>query len=192
MRRTPPRPWAHLTQAEVAVLRPFFQRQGAGRPIHDLPARLDAIFWVACRNGPWRTLPEPMGPWDTAHRQFRRWAHAGVWTKLLAATAAPDCPPILRALQHWICRAYRRALRVLRLPGLVHAQRLGLATALPGPFWMLPKPDLSETWLPWMRGVAAELKTMPWQEITPWLKALQWMHRFLGGASRIPRSLAPP
>jgi hypothetical protein len=134
-----------------------------------------------------------MGPADTAHRQFRRWAHAGVWTRLLQAVADPRCPLMLKRMEPWICRAYRRALRILKLKGLILAQRLGLLSALPGPWWMLPKPDLSETWRPLMARMQeralALVETRAWQEARRWFRALIWMHRFLGGASRIPRCL---
>jgi transposase len=191
-RYSKPRPWDWLSDAELAALRPFFERQGAGRPIHDLRARLDAIFWVVTRNGPWRELPLEMGPWDTAHRQFRRWARAGVWSRLLQAVANRRCPQGLRRLEHWLCRAFRRALRVLKLAGLRLALRLGLLSALPGPWWMLPKPDLSETWLPLMRRMVARAQTLPFRQAIPWLRELRWMHRFLGGTARIPKCLAPP
>jgi transposase len=192
-RYSPRRPWAPLTDAEFAALRPFFTREGAGRPLHDLRGRLNAVFWVACQKGPWRLLPRDIGPADTASRQFRRWVGAGIWTRLLKLVARPDCPPLLRRLEHWICRAYRRALRLLGLPGLALAQRLGLRSALPAPWWMLPKPDLSESWRPLMARMQeralALVETRAWQEARRWFRALIWMHRFLGGASRIPRCL---
>ena len=191
-RYSTPRPWDHLTASELNVLRPFFERQGPGRPIHDLRARLDAIFWVACHPGPWRNLPEAMGSADTAHRQFRRWTHAGVWTRLLQAMADPNCPLMLRRMEHWVCRAYRRALRLLKLRGLVIAQRSGLLSALPAPWWMLPKPDLSEAWRPTMLRILNRIKSNPTQAAIPWLRTLKWMHGFLGGASRLPSHLAPP
>jgi len=190
------RPWDHLTPSEFAVLRPFFEarpgQRGPGRPIFDLRARLDAIFWVACHNGPWRNLPPEMGPADTASRQFRRWAHAGVWTRLLEAMAHPDCPLMLRRMHHWVCRCYRRALRILKLPGLVLAQRLGQLSALPGPWWLLPKPDLSKKWLPVMLHLFIRALEEPKKRLRTTLRELKWMHRFIGGRVSIPKHLAPP
>lgn len=185
------RPWQPLTTLQFAAIRRFFENTGAGRPMHDLRGRLDAIFWVACHNGPWRLLPAEMGPAEAAQRQFRRWVHKGVWERLLLAVSAADAPPMLKWLEHWVCRAWRRCLRILDLPGLRLAQRLGLASALPGPWWMLPKPDLSEAWLPLMLAMLKHARTLPPREWKPWLAAARWMHGFLGGASRLPRGVAP-
>jgi transposase len=194
-RTSTPRRWDHLTPEEVQALRPFFETPGPGRPIHDLSARLDAIFWVVCQDGPWRNLPAEMGPWDTAHRQFRRWAHAGVWTRLLKLLARRNCPSMLRRLEHWLCRAFRRALRILKLPGLALAQRLGLLSALPGPWWMLPKPYLSETLLPLIlkfnNTALALAGQCRWREVAKPLKDMKLLHRFLGGTTRIPKYLRP-
>lgn len=194
-RYSPRRPWASLTPEEVLALRPYFEHRGPGRPIHDLPARLDAIFWVVCQDGPWHRLPAEMGPHDTASRQFRRWAHAGVWTRLLKLLRRPECPAVLRALENWLCRAYRRALRLLRLAGLTLAQQLGLLTALPGPWWMLPKPYLSETVEPLILRLGQRCMDLARQrrfrELREPLRDMQALHRFLGGAARIPRCLWP-
>jgi hypothetical protein len=99
-----------------------FRRGGAGRPVRDPRAGA----WT--RSSGWRpTPPPPAGPSrpgarlpagfgkpDTAARQFRRRAQAGLWTRLLEALADPDRPgtAILRRLESWICRSYRRAWRL--------------------------------------------------------------------------------
>ncbi len=187
-----PRPWQPLATEELNALIPFFTRQGAGRPIFDIRARLDAVFWVVTSPHPWRCLPPGMGPADTAARQFRRWAHAGTWTRLLKAIAAPDCPPALRRLEHWICRAYRRALRILKLAGIVLARRLGLCSAVNAPFPMLPDPDLSEKLLPLIRrmiGKAIAAGGMPDRRVLQAAKSFHWL---VGGRKRIPKHLAPP
>jgi hypothetical protein len=136
-----------------------------------------------------------MGPWATAARQFRRWAHAGVWTRLLQALAAPDCPPVLQRLAPWICRAYRRGLRILGLRGMLLAKRLGLLSALPAPWWMLPKPDLSQSCQPLFQALRARLReriaARDWAGTRPFFQALHWLHRWLGG-QRITRHMAPP
>ena len=131
---------------------PFRDRRPAGRPIRDPRARLDAIFWLAAHTlpgrapPPWAALPERFGKPDTVSRQFRRWARQGLWTRLLEALADPLRPgiTILRRLESWICRAYRRAWRLVGVQGMALARRLGFLSALRGPSWLLPDPDLSE------------------------------------------------
>jgi transposase len=188
---TKPLPWRPLRDDELEALKPYFVHRGAGRPMHDIRARLDAIFWAVTHNGRWRDLPPAMGPWDTAHRQFRRWVHKGVWTQLLKDVAATT-DPVLKRLEHWLCRAFRRGLRLLGLAGIRLARRLGLHSALHGPIWMVPDPDLSEALLPL---VLKRLK----QSIGPnglpdlaVLRAAQSFHRVVGGRAYIPRRLAPP
>ena len=189
---TNPRPWQPLSDAELAAIIPFVTRHGAGRPIFDIRARLDAILWVACHNGPWKDLPPEMGPADTASRQFRRWAHAGVWTTLLKAVASPNAPPALRRMEHWVCRAYRRALRILSIPGIVLARRLGLYSALNAPPHMLPDPDLSKIVTPYLQAQVQALIGRFDRGMIPILQQLQAAHRLCGGRTRIPRWMAPP
>lgn len=142
-----PRLWQPMSDDEWCVLAPFVFRGTAGRPVENPRRRLDAIFWLAARPGTtrWADLPEHFGKADTVHRQFRRWAAAGVWTALLKALADRHYPgaKILRGMASWICRAYRRAWRLLGLGGIVLARRLGFLSALRGPTWLLPDPDLS-------------------------------------------------
>src|SRR3712207_3489939 len=66
--------------------------------------------------------------------------------RLLEALADDHRPGIavLRRLESWICRAYRRAWRLLGVQGMGLARRLGFLSALRGPSWLLPDPDLSE------------------------------------------------
>jgi transposase len=86
----------------------------------------EAIFWLAAHTlpgrapPPWAALPPEFGKPDTVSRQFRRWAKQGLWTKLLRALADPDHPgiTILRRLESWICRTYRRAWRLLGVQGM--------------------------------------------------------------------------
>jgi transposase len=189
---TTPLPWRPLADDEVQALAPYFIHQGSGRPMFDIRARLDAIFWAVTHNGPWKDLPAAFGPADTASRQFRRWAHKGVWSQLLKHAAMPGAPPILRRLEHWLCRAFRRALRILKLPGIVLARRLGMESALNAPAFMLPDPDLSETLLPLMRRMALAAIGRPFGTIRAVCDALKSCHHLIGGRRRIPKYLAPP
>ncbi len=187
-RYTPPRPWEPLSDSEFAALSPFFTHQGAGRPILDLRGRLDAIFRLVTTRDPWRDLPPEMGPWGTAHRQFRRWAHAGIWSRLLRAVAAQRAPAALRRVEHWICRAFRRALRILGLAGIALARRLGMASAVNGPFWMLPDPDLSETLLPRVLELLKPGGGLPSRAA---IRLALAVHALIGGRQRIPPCLEP-
>ncbi len=189
---TPRRPWAPLTDAELTLLKPFFIHGGAGRPMHDIRARLDAIFWAVTHNGYWKHLPPELGPWDTASRQFRRWAHKGVWSALLQAVAAPGAPLLLKRLTHWVCRAFRRALRILGVEGIRLARRLGLHSALNGPTWMLPDPDLSDALLPRILAKVRGCIGQPAAIAIPILRAARAFHSLVGGRRYIPRALAPP
>ena len=191
-RRSQPRRWAPLSDEEVGFLIPYFARRGAGRPLHDIRGRLDAIFWAVTHDGPWKDLPPEMGPWDTASRQFRRWAHRGVWSRLLAEVASPRCHPVLRRLEHWLCRAFRRAIRILKMPGIRLARRLGLESALPGPPHMLPDPDLSKALLPIIAQAMARCrKPNGFPDLTI-IRGVKSFHTLCGGRRSIPRHLAPP
>src|SRR5689334_21519007 len=126
---TPRRPWAPLSDAEWAALAPYVVRaEGSpGRPLlgADPRGRMDAMLHVATTDVPWRLLPEHLGKGATVARHFRRLAHAGLWSRLLEALAEPRCPPALRAIEYWLCRAARRAMRLLKMAGLALANRLG-------------------------------------------------------------------
>ena len=49
---------------------------------------VNAILWRLATGVPWRDLPERYGPWRTVYSRFRRWQHAGVWDRVLAALHA--------------------------------------------------------------------------------------------------------
>src|SRR5918998_953595 len=105
-----PRRWQPLADAEWDALLPFVLVQDRpGRPLRDARRRMDAISWTAASGSSWHALPGRFGKADTVARHFRRLAHAGLWERLLRALARPDCPPALRAIEHWIVRACRRA-----------------------------------------------------------------------------------
>ena len=189
---------AETEAAAAAAGVPIRRRPGRpGRLVRDPRARLDAIFWMAAHTRPWRAappwhaLPERFGKPDTVSRQFRRWARPGLWTKLLEALADEDHPGIavLRRLESWICRAFRRAWRILGVPGMALARRLGFLSALRGPSWLLPNPDLSEYVF---RRVDEELSRGLRAVPDGFLRAAWHLTGAAGGRRRIPRCLAPP
>ena len=176
-------------------------RRSAGRPIRDPRARLDAVFWLAAhtRAGkappPWSALPPRFGKPDTVSRQFRRWAKQGLWSKLLEALADEHYPSItvLRRLESWICRTYRRAWRLLGVKGMALARRLGFLSALRGPSWLLPDPDLSEQVFSKLRAAMLRarehgLRVLP----NGFLRSYKKLLAIAAGRRSIPRALAPP
>jgi len=133
-----------LTDAEVALLLPHIPAT-RGRPPADRRRTLDAIFWVALSRDPWRALPPALGRADSAHRQLRRWARSGKLEGLLLAIAGQrHADPVAAGLTYRLCRAFRRAARLLPLSSVLLARRLGLVDALPCDPRFLPRPDLSE------------------------------------------------
>ncbi len=143
-RLTRPVPWRPMTDEEWEQVMHFmvFIHPRAGRPtIMGARRSLDACFEAACFNGPWKRLPAGQLRPDSVHRLFRRWGHAGLWRMLLEFVAKER--PGLQAVQYWVCRAFRRAWRIHGLAGLCLARRLGMDSALRGPSWYLPDPDLS-------------------------------------------------
>ncbi|MBO1075690.1 transposase [Roseomonas marmotae] len=139
--------WTPLSDPAWTALQPFLPTLAPqGRRTADLRQRLDAIFHLAHQPGdPWKYLPERFGRPETVARFFRRLVHDGFWHRLLRALAAAPLGHPLRALEHSICRACRRAARLGGLPLLVLIRRLNLRAALNGPPWLLPDPLLSET-----------------------------------------------
>jgi transposase len=151
-----------MTDEEWAFLRPLLPgttNGGAGRPMADARARLDAIFRAvtlkrpAAEGGgraPWKALPPEFGKADTAARTFRRWAKEGLWERLLRLVSDKSGArtPLVAALRYRVCCAFRRAIRFSGLRGIVLARRLNLYSALPAPSQWLPDPDLSEIYVP--------------------------------------------
>ena len=201
-RYSPERDWEPLSADEWAVLSPFvFRHAAAGRPVRDPRARLGAVFWMAANTKPgrapppWAALPPAFGKPDTASRQFRRWATAGLWPRLLEALADPDRPgaAILRRLESWICHAFRRAWRLLGVQGTALARRLGFLSALRGPSWLLPDLDLSELVFRKLRAAMLRAREHGLRALLPGF--LRDYRRLLGiaaGRRSIPRCLAPP
>jgi transposase len=179
----------------------FRERRHAGRPVRDPRGRLDAVFWLAAHTEPghapppWAALPPGFGKPDTASRQFRRWARAGLWTRLLEALADDERPGIavLRRLESWICRAYRRAWRILGVQGMALARRLGFLSALRGPSWLLPDPDLSELVFRKLRAAMLRAREHG-SRVLPdgFLRSYRRLLAIAAGRRSIPRCLAPP
>jgi transposase len=163
-----------------------------GRPLRDARARMDAIFWTVASGSAWHALPPRFGRPDTVSRHFRRLSHAGLWERLLRALARPDAPAALRAVEHWVCCACRRATRLRGLRIIVLARRLGFLSALRAPSWLLPNPDLSELVFRRLnpalrRAYEHGLRTVP----RGFLRTCGNLLGAAAGKRRIPRCLQP-
>jgi hypothetical protein len=181
-----------MTDAEWAAIAPHLEivRRG-GRPVADPRARINAIFLVAVRGLPWRLTPEALGKADTISRHFRRWAHAGLWLRLVGACRAPDAPAALRAMEYWLCRAARRAMRVLGLIGARMAEALGAITAMPVLPVYMPRPEKVEFVRRWQRRIIDATMAEPWAAPIATLKRLLALERHYQGRSWH-RKFAPP
>src|SRR4051812_23547271 len=160
-RYTPRRPWSPMTDAEWAEILPHLRTvvMGEGRPLRDARHRIDGMFQVAVSGLPWHTLPEEYGKPDTVSRHFRRLAHMGLWLRLVGACANPAASLALRRIEYFICRAARRAMRILGMDGAVMARSLGMFTAMP--VWPIYMPHTAalalvrgavDAWLARFRG----------------------------------------
>jgi transposase len=49
----------------------------------DLRRTISAIVWRHQNGAKWRAIPADLGPWSRAAQLFIRWAHLGVWERLL-------------------------------------------------------------------------------------------------------------
>lgn len=190
-----PRPWQPLADAEWAALAPYLARaEGApGRPLAGgARGRLDAVFRVVAQGLLWKQARWGGVAAETVSRQFRRWAHQGLFARLLRQVAKgrrAGVPPALRAVEHWICAAHRRSVRAVGVAAIVLARRLVMLSALPGPSWMLPNPDLSALV---MAEVMARLRPGPEPRTRLWeWRRLRQVLRMARGRRRIPRCLVP-
>ena len=192
---------AEITAGQALDAPALRERRPAGRPVREPRQRLDAIFWLAAHTlpgrapPPWAALPPEFGKPDTISRQFRRWARQGLWTKLLQALADAHYPglAILRRLESWVCRAFRRAWRLLGVGGMALARRLGFLSALRGPSWLLPDPDLSEQVFSKLRAAMLRAREHGLRVLPPgFLRSYKKLLAIAAGRRSIPRALAPP
>jgi len=171
----PAREWQPMSDAEWEAISLYLWGSGCGfrgperergddQTMRDPRARLDAIFrgatlkWQGQKGAyraPWRALPAQFGKPDTVSRTHRRWAHAKLWLRLLQAVFGETPDPSIAGMAHWICCAYRRAIRVMGLKAVTFARKLGAHTALTAPPHWLPDEGLLAPWQRLLAAVAA-------------------------------------
>ena len=74
-----------LTDAQWMRLEPLIEacRPQGKTPPQDLRRTMSAIVWRHQNGAKWRAIPADLGPWSRAAQTFIRWAHLGVWERLL-------------------------------------------------------------------------------------------------------------
>ncbi|MBE9604136.1 transposase [Acetobacteraceae bacterium H6797] len=188
--RAAPHPHRPLTDLEFHALLPYLlPRSPQGRRIADLRTRIDGIFHIACSLSPWRELPPQYGRPDTLSRYFRRLTEKGLWQRLLDALAhtAPNHP--LRAIQHFIFRACRRASRQLGLAFNRFVREIGFPQALPGPPHLIANPLLSETCAAARLSPPKSRTATATEAFLAQVGALKTLWSIAAGRARLPRAL---
>src|SRR3954467_2471619 len=74
-----------LTDTQWGRLEPLIEacRPKGKTPPQDLRRTLSALVWRHENGAKWRAIPADLGPWSRAAQTFIRWAHLGVWERLL-------------------------------------------------------------------------------------------------------------
>ena len=74
-----------LTDGVWVDLEPLIEacRPKGKTPPQDLRRTISAIVWRHANGAKWRAIPTELGPWSRAAQTFIRWAHLGVWERLL-------------------------------------------------------------------------------------------------------------
>ena len=74
-----------LSDAHWMGLEPLIEicRPKGKTPPQDLRRTIAAIVWRHANGAKWRAIPAELGPWSRAAQMFIRWAHLGVWERLL-------------------------------------------------------------------------------------------------------------
>ena len=74
-----------LTDAHWTDLEPLIEacRPKGKTPPRDLRRTLTAILWRHENGAKWCAIPADLGQWWRAAQTFIRWAHLGVWERLL-------------------------------------------------------------------------------------------------------------
>jgi transposase len=90
----------------------------------DLRRTLSAIVWRHQNGAKWRAVPTELGPWSRAAQTFIRWAHLGVWEKLLLLAQERGVQLGMTFLDGTSIRAHQKAAGAARKGAL---QRSGTA-----------------------------------------------------------------
>jgi transposase len=97
---------AHWTRLEplIEACRP----KGKTAP-QDLRRTIAAIVWRHQNGAKWRAIPAELGPWSRAAQLFIRWAHLGVWERLLRLAQERGVQLGMTVLDGTSIRAHQKA-----------------------------------------------------------------------------------
>jgi transposase len=119
-----------LTDTQWGRLEPLIEacRPKGKTPPQDLRRTLSAILWRHQNGAKWRAIPAELGPWSRAAQTFIRWAHLGVWERLLLLAQERGVQLGMTFLDGTSIRAHQKAAGAARKGAL---QRSGT----PGKRW---------------------------------------------------------
>ena len=115
-----------LTDAQWTMLEPLIEAvrpKGKTQP-QDLRRTMAAILWRHNNGAKWRSLPAGLGPWWRAAHTFIRWAHLGVWERLLALVQERGVKLGLTFLDGTSIRAHQQAAGAARKGELQKSEML--------------------------------------------------------------------
>ena len=102
---------AMLADTQWAELEPLIEacRPKGKTPPQDLRRTISAILWRHQNGAKWRAIPEELGPWSRAAQMFIRWAHLGVWERLLLVAQGRGVQLGMTFLDGTSIRAHQKA-----------------------------------------------------------------------------------
>ena len=111
-----------FTDAQWTLLEPLIEvcRPHAKVPPRHLRRTVGAILWRHDNGAKWRALPEEHGPWWMAAQTFIRWAHLGVWERLLALVQEKGLQLGMTFLDGTNIRAHQKAAGAAKNAMLLH------------------------------------------------------------------------
>jgi len=100
-----------LADTQWAELEPLIEacRPKGKTPPQDLRRTISAILWRHQNGAKWRAIPEELGPWSRAAQMFIRWAHLGVWERLLLVAQGRGVQLGMTFLDGTSIRAHQKA-----------------------------------------------------------------------------------
>ena len=100
-----------LADPQWAELEPLIEacRPKGKTPPQDLRRTIAAIVWRHANGAKWRAIPTDLGPWSRAAQMFIRWAHLGVWERLLLVAQGRGVQLGMTFLDGTSIRAHQKA-----------------------------------------------------------------------------------